>query len=80
MALFSPDWRSVQAECLRFLKHPDPDVRGLAATCLGHLARIHRVIDFEVVIEALQSIIHDPEAGGRVQDALDDVRIYMLRK
>ncbi len=80
LSLFSPDWRSIQGVCLRFLKHPAADVRGLAATCLGHLARLHRILDLEIVVPALKSLLDDPQAGGRAQDALDDINVYIGRQ
>jgi hypothetical protein len=72
-----PDWRWVQDRCLEFLSHESPDVRGLAATCLGHIARIHRALDQDAVVPALQRLRADPEVGGRAEDALDDIRLFL---
>lgn len=80
VAYHDPDWRWVQAQCLRFGKHPDPDVRGLAATCIGHLVRIHGVLDMELVLPVLEGLLKDPEVSGRAQDALDDIKVYLGRK
>jgi hypothetical protein len=77
LSLFSEDWRFAQGECLRLLRHGDAGVRGIAATCLGHLARIHRVNDYERVAEALKAVLSDPEMGGRAQDALDDIDVFV---
>src|SRR6058998_1079523 len=35
VAMFESDRRWAQAQCLRFAKHSDSFVRGVAATCLG---------------------------------------------
>jgi hypothetical protein len=72
-----PDGQWVQDQCLALLDYPDDDVRGLAATCLGHLARIHRNLDRDRVVTALEGLRDDPAIGGRVQDALDDIAIYL---
>ena len=80
VSLFSSDWRSAQEQCLHFLKHPVADVRGAAATCLGHLARLHRTIDTPTVVPALRRLLADPLVGGRAQDALDDIDVYVGRE
>jgi hypothetical protein len=77
VAYHDPDWRWVQDVCLRFLEHDDAAVKGLAATCLGHLARIHRQLDRERVIHRLEALSDDPELRGRAEDALDDIEHYL---
>jgi hypothetical protein len=72
-----PDGRWVQDQCLALLDYPDNDVRGLAVTCLGHIARIHRDLDRDRVLPALEGLRDDPTIGGRAQDALDDIAIYL---
>lgn len=75
----NPDWRWVQGHCLRLAQHPSADVRGLAATCLGHLARVHRALDLELVLPVLQEMLLDHDVGGRAENALADIAIYMGR-
>lgn len=53
----------------------DPEVRRLAITCLGHVARIHGAIDDESV-EKLKTLQTDPELSGTVEDALGDIWSY----
>jgi hypothetical protein len=77
VAYHDPDWEWVQGKCLEFLRHENPDVRGLAATCLGHVARIHRRLDVATVKRALAKLLKDPLVSGRAQDALDDVAAYI---
>jgi hypothetical protein len=72
-----PDWRWVQNRCLDFLSHADYQERSLAATCLGHLARIHKELDIELVLSALAPLKNDPLIGSSVQDALDDIRLFV---
>jgi hypothetical protein len=76
-AYYEPDWRWAQNLCLDFLSHDDRALRGLAATCLGHVARIHRQLDVDVVLSRLATLKTDPFIGGSVQDALDDIRFYL---
>jgi hypothetical protein len=54
-------------------------VRSLAVTCLGHLARIHREISQHVVLPALHGLKQDPALGGVAQDAWDDIESYVRR-
>ena len=77
IAYHDEDWRWAQDQFLNFLESPNPEISGLAATCLGHLARIHRVLDKEKVLLALQGYVADPRISGRVSDALDDINMFL---
>lgn len=72
-----PDWRWVQDTCIELANHSDPQVSGLAVTCLGHLARIHGVLDLEKVLPTLRKLRAHPKISGRVADALDDIKMYL---
>lgn len=74
-----PDWRWVQEICLRFTEDEDATIRGMAVTCIGHLARIHGVLDEEAVLPVLVRLTKDAAIGGRAYDALDDVHIFLRR-
>jgi hypothetical protein len=76
-AYYDPDWRWVQERCLEKSYHADSVIRRLAATCLGHLARIHRKLDLERVLSRLVAMREDREVSGTVQDALDDIRHFL---
>jgi hypothetical protein len=69
-----PKW--VQDLCLRLIDLYDLNVSGLAITCLGHLARIHRDIEKEAVLKKLYDNLENEIIGDRVQDAIDDIEIY----
>jgi hypothetical protein len=56
VAFHDTHWRWVQAWCMEFARHSDCEVRGLAATCLGHLARIHRRLDLEAELPVLHEL------------------------
>jgi hypothetical protein len=75
VAFHDPDWRWVQDQCLHFAQHDVANVRQVAATCLGHVARIHRQLDLEKVLPVLQELSHDPEI--QVEDALDDIQMFV---
>ena len=79
VAMFESDRRWAQAQCLRFAKHSDSFVRGVAATCLGHLARIHGAIDEADVVPVVRELLHDsdPETRGKAQDALSDFSTFL---
>src|SRR6266508_6794362 len=71
-----PDWRWAQNWCLFFTEHPDYVIRGVAANCLGDLARIHRCLELDKVFPVLKKLLCDPKVAGRVEDALDDIRVF----
>jgi hypothetical protein len=76
-AYYDPDWRWVQGLCLRFLDHGDRNVRWNAATCLGHIARIHRNLDLELVLPKLIALKADPSIASSVEDGLGDIHFFL---
>ncbi|MBO0853179.1 MAG: hypothetical protein J2P18_05355 [Nocardia sp.] len=72
-----PDWATDQA--LALLTSPAPEIRGVSATALGHIARLHRHTDKTRVVPALQKLLSDPENTGRAEDALDDIAMFAGR-
>jgi hypothetical protein len=77
-ALHDEDAAWVESWCLRLGGSHSADVRGLAATCLGHVARRFGAIRPES-LELLRNLRDDPAVGGRADDALDDVRTFTNR-
>lgn len=77
LVYYDPDWRWVQEKCLHFGKHPQSEIRGLSATCIGHLVRIHGVLDMQSVQPLLDELLKDPKTSERAQDALDDIEVYL---
>jgi len=73
------DWQWVQGKCISFLQKDDKDVQSLAVTCLGHLARIHHRLDLDMVLPLLNNLQQNPELKGCVEDALDDIQMYIKR-
>jgi hypothetical protein len=62
---------------LSFSEHQVPEVRGLAMTCLGHIARIHKAIDLDKVMPVLTKQLSDSEIRGQVEDAIEDINHYV---
>ena len=77
IALHDPDWRWVQTQCLRCVHHQSVAVRKAAALSLGHLARIHRVLEADVVLPVLYELARNPDTRGQAEDALDDIQTYL---
>lgn len=79
VAFFETDFDWVQGQCLHFCKHKNPDIRGLAVTCIGHLARIHGTLNMDLVQPVLDGLLNDAEIAGNVQDTLDDIEMFIGR-
>ena len=50
------DWKELQELYLGLLDHEDRQVRLLAATCLGHLARVYGRLDEDRVVPELRRV------------------------
>jgi hypothetical protein len=79
VAMFEPDRHWAQSQCLRFARHKDSFVRGVAATCLGHLARIHKAIDEDEVIPVVRQLLQDtdPQTRAIAEDTISDFSMYL---
>lgn len=75
MSSGNPGW--IEDLCIEIImsKRPD-DLRGLAVTCLGHLARIHGKIDHAKVVAALTPLRDNPVLSGRIEDAMSDIEMF----
>ena len=69
--------RAVQGGCLHLTDSQDLNVRRVAVTALGHLARIHRTLDLDRVLPVLAQISGEVEPAGTVEDAMDDIRLFI---
>ncbi len=78
LALHDEDGVRVQDECLRLLDHPRVELRQMAATGLGHVARLHGVLSDRAVAELLW-LVDDPELGDYVSGAMDDYQSFVER-
>ena len=75
IAFHDDDWHWVQDKCLGFTSHPEPPVRQVAITCLGHVARIHGKLDLAVVLPVLKKLSRDPDVD--TEDTLNDIRMFL---
>jgi hypothetical protein len=76
-AYYDPDWQWVQGQCLTLSHHRDRNVRWISAICFGHLARIHRQLDLETVLQRLVEMRADPSVATAAEDALEDIRFFL---
>jgi len=77
LAIHDPDLQWVQSLCIELTKHATVEVQSTAILCLGHLARIHKALDLEKVVPLLIELRKDPLLSGRVDDAMDDIEIFL---
>jgi hypothetical protein len=77
LALYESDWKLVQGECLTLLTDDDADIVNTAILGLGHVARLRRNLDLDLVVPALESLQGDARYAGRVGDALDDIAAFV---
>ena len=74
------DLEWIQVKCVEVIeKHRNGDIKGLALTCIGHVARMHKVIDESLVIPVLFKMLKHSTLSGRARDALDDIDIFINR-
>ncbi len=71
-----PDKRWVEERCLIALEHRDSKVRAVAATSVGHLARLRHNLDLVRLLPQLAKLLADPATAGFAQIAMDDIRIF----
>lgn len=75
------DARWIQDKCLDLINEDSRNsMKGLAITCLGHLARIHGTIDSKAVIPVLNRCKKNRDLSGRVESAMDDIEQFVEAK
>lgn len=68
----------VQDKCIEIIERDgDVNLRKLAITCIGHVARIYSEINKEKVMPVLERCLKDPTFSGRAEDALQDIEIFV---
>lgn len=80
LALHEPDRAFVEDVLAIHLQAPDAWVRGVAATCVGHVARVHRAVDAPRLVPLLRRLSADARTAGRVEDALSDIEMFTRRE
>lgn len=79
VALHDGELAWAEAFCERFVRHPDPGVRGSALLGFGHLARRFRRLDAERVQPLLEAGLADSDAWvrGQSDSAADDAEFFL---
>lgn len=73
-----PSW--TEEQCLRSLDATDKSIQASAALGLAHIARLNGKLDLTRVMPILERLLTDPELSGQVQDALDDIEVFIMRR
>jgi hypothetical protein len=76
VALHDDDWRWALEQIVPYLRDPNPEVRGVAVSCIGYLVRIHRAIDVSSALPMLYALQEDASVARRVRDTLEDIRQF----
>ncbi len=77
VAFHEPDWEWAQNKFLELFRQDNISISSLAATCLGHIARIHHQLDKEKVLQAFNSRSDNKDLSGFIRDATDDIEIFV---
>ena len=77
MALYNLDWKESQDVCLKFLDYNNDNVKSAAITGLCHIARIHRKLEKEKVLNALEAQRINRALNGHLDDAIADIEMYI---
>lgn len=69
------DW--VLEQFKHLLNHKDVQVRGVVVSCVGHLARTNERADKKQLLAILQPLLSHQDIIGRVEDAMEDIEIFL---
>ena len=73
-----PQW--IQEKCHDLIcSDKSLNIKELAITCLGHVARMHGTIDEKVITPLLIELSKDQYLSGRASDALDDIEQFVKK-
>ena len=77
IALWENDWRWAEHKSFSALKDAREEVRTAALLAIGHLARLHRSLDLQIVVPAVRKLLADTGCHGTAEDVLDDIASFM---
>jgi len=77
VALHDPEWTWAEQQYLLALQDKRAEVRAATVISLGHIARVHGKSTLSVVIPALEALRSDQGLGGIVEDALEDILMFV---
>jgi hypothetical protein len=73
-----PDWHYAQSVCLRLAEHESARVRANACMGLAYIARTKGELDKRLVKPVLlRELRTQEEFRGSIQDAIDDINIFL---
>ncbi|MDK8183362.1 CPCC family cysteine-rich protein [Paenibacillus sp. UMB4589-SE434] len=78
LALHADDGEFVQELMVRYSQHRNENIRGIAILCFGHIARIHRSVNKELIIPLIHHALKDESSfvRGHAHSALDDINMF----
>ncbi len=78
LALNADDGEFVQDLMVRYSQHKNENIRGIAILCFGHIARIHRAVNKELIIPLINDALNDESkfVRGHAHSALDDIKMF----
>ncbi|MFD2746022.1 hypothetical protein ACFSTH_06775 [Paenibacillus yanchengensis] len=61
-----------------YSQHKNENIRGIAVLCFGHIARIHGVVNKELVIPLINDALQDESefVRGHAYSALEDITMF----
>lgn len=77
VAIHDSDRAFVEDTLAVHLESPDAWIRGVAATCAGHVARIHRALDTARLVPLIERLGADARTRERMEDALEDIEMFI---
>ncbi|PKE27839.1 hypothetical protein CWS43_24495 [Rahnella sp. AA] len=79
ISFYESDWKWAQDICLDCLKSDNIEVSKIAATCLGHIVRIHGMLEIDKVLDAFKQQEKNKAISGYISDAIDDINIFLVK-
>ncbi|MCG8423817.1 MAG: hypothetical protein MJE77_38465 [Proteobacteria bacterium] len=77
LSLHDPDPEWLEDTVLPYTRHEHYWVRGVAAMCLGHVARIHGRLNLKKCLPAIRELLDNDETKGKAEDALEDIEMFI---
>lgn len=77
LGLYDDDWEWVQEQGVKHLGHKNEVVVSAAILSIAHMARTNGKINKSLVLPALIAVAVDKRYEGRVQDAIDDIEMFV---
>ncbi len=79
VSMYPPDCEWAQDVCVRLSAHPHFNVRGNAILGFGHLARVCRHLDLDLVQPIVEAALTDPHqfVRGQASSAAQDIHMYL---